>query len=275
MEKSKIKNVIILILLTVNIFFLALFLIGRTETGKLKRQAREDVASILAENGIRIDQSIIPEDSYFVSYKLTRDINGENLITKTVLGDTDTNLDGSIYHYESLAGKADFYGSGEFAISITDGYPISDSNSQGLVSFLKSMNIAVDPGSVRIENTAGGAQTVSFFCSYSNTRIFNCPINLNISDGRIYSINGRRPTSAPLASGSPNLLSVNTALVYFLNGIRNANLKCGEITGISAGYYMSAAVSGGGELYPVWLLTTDSGSYYVNGINGEIAAAFD
>ena len=273
MEKSKIKNVIILILLAVNIFFLTLFLIGRTETGKLKRQAKEDVKAVLMSNGISIDTSIIPEDLYFANYKLTRDINGETLITKTVLGDTDTKLESNIYHYDSLAGKADFYGSGEFSISITDGFPIDDSKSQTLVSFLKTINIPVDAKSMRIEDS-GSFQTVSFICTYNNTRIFNCEVVLKISEGRIFYLGGRRPTSAPLASGSPSLLSVNTALIYFLNGIKEENLKCSEITCISAGYYMSAAVSGGGELYPVWCLATDSGNYYVNGLNGTITATY-
>ncbi len=272
MEKSKIKNVIIIILLVVNIFFLTLFLIGRAETGKLKRQAKEDVKAVLMSNGISIDTSIIPEDLYFASYKLTRDINGETLITKTVLGDTDTNLDSNIYHYKSLAGTADFYGSGEFSISITEGFPIEDSKTQTLVSFLKSISIPVDAKSVRTEDKDCLFQTVSFLCTYDDIRIFNCEIILKISEGKIFSISGRKPTSAPLASGPPNLLSVNTALIYFLNGIKEANLKCSEITAISAGYYMTAELSGGGELYPDWRFSTDSGEYYVNGLNGSVTA---
>ena len=93
MEKAKVKNVIIIILLAVNIFFLALFLIGRVETGKLKKQARSDVIAILASSGVSVSEAAIPEDFQSSSYKLTRDINGETLITKTVLGDTDTSLD--------------------------------------------------------------------------------------------------------------------------------------------------------------------------------------
>jgi len=273
-EHSKIKNIIIIILLIVNIFFLALFLIGRIETGKLEKKTKEDAIRILESYGISLDMAVIPAYYDLGSYETLRDTDSERLIAESVLGKCEMDdLGGNIYQYNSSLGKAVFRGNGEFSIEIEAGAPVSDTSAAALGAYLNKLNIPVDLNSTEEEYIDGSLSSTRFTVVFDGVRIFNCRITMSFSGGNLMSISGRRLTSAPSASRSEPMIGVYTAIISFLQGVRETNLICNEITDISSGYTLSASVSGSGGLTPYWCVSTDVGKYYVNGLTGDMSTS--
>lgn len=273
MEHSKIKNIIIIILLIVNMFFLALFIIGRIETGKLEKSVKEDVIRILDSYGISMDVSVIPENGDLGSYDVLRDTDSERVIAQSVLGKCETlDLGGNIYQYKSPLGEAVFRGNGEFSITISEGTPVSDTSIRGLGTYLGQLNIPADLKSSEAEYDGESLSLIRFMALYEGVGIFNCRITMSFSGGNLMSISGRRLTALPSASPSEPMLGVYTALISFLDGVRKSNLICNEINEITSGYSFSASVSGSGRLTPYWCVTTDVGKYYVNALTGDMSS---
>ncbi len=274
MEYSKIKNIIIAILLLVNIFFLAIFIIGHTESGKLERQAKEDIVSIFAAGGVSLDISKIPKDVSLGYYKLARDTGAEKLIAETFLGAKDmTSAGGNVYQYANVLGEATFRPGGEFEILFTSGKDFEDSSPKALLSYLKNMGFDVDEKNVKTE-VSGDAATLTFSLDYSSLRVFNASVVMKFKAGKLVSVAGRRPASYPQYSDSA-VMNVSTALISFINGIKELDPSCREVRGVAAGYLISENAPGSFELLPVWRMEANSGSYYVNGLNGKISAIFD
>jgi len=272
-ELAKIKNIIIIILLIVNIIFLALFIIGRVETGKLEKKTKEDLIRILDSHGISLDMSAIRKYEDLGAYEVLRDTEGERALAEAVLGKCElTDLGGNIYRYSSPLGEGIFRGNGEFSISLASGIPLSDTSVKALSSYLGKLNIAVDPESAETEYSGADLGSVRFTALFGETPIFNCRITISLSGDRLMSIYGRRLTSAPSPAASEPMIGVYTALISFLSNVKELNLICNEITDVTPGYSFSASVSGSGRLVQYWCISTDVGKYYVNGLTGETSS---
>lgn len=273
MEQSKIKNIIIIILLIVNIIFLALYLIGRIETGKLEKKTKEDLVRILDSHGIAMDMSVIKEYGDLGSYEVLRDLEGEKAVAETVLGECEVNdLGGNIYQYLSPLGEGIFRGNGEFSITLASGIPLTDTSVRALAAYLGKMNIAVELESAEAEYSGANLSSVRFTTMFEDNPIFNCRITMSFTDSKLMSIYGRRLTSTPAPASSEPMIGVYTALISFLSEVKQANLICNEITAVTPGYSFSASVSGSGRLVQYWCVSTDVGKYYVNGLTGEMSS---
>ena len=58
MDRGKIKNFIIVLLLAVNLFLLLLVLLDRTETWKISGNAKNDIVEVLGSAGIAVAPEI-------------------------------------------------------------------------------------------------------------------------------------------------------------------------------------------------------------------------
>lgn len=254
-------------------FFLALFLIGRIESGKIEKQAKEDIVSIYKSKGIKLDTNTIPKDSEISYYSLFRDIDSEKLIAKSVLGAEDmVAAGGNVYRYDNLLGNAVFHSGGYFEIALS-GKIFDDMSEASLSSFLGGLGIDTDTSSAMTENN-GDKKTVTFACVYNKTRILNCNVTMVFEGSSLKELKGRRLTSEPSPEDEV-IMDVKTALINFLNGISTLGVLCTEVNSVSAGFYLTEPTAGNAELLPVWYVSTNVGKYYVNGINGRISAFND
>lgn len=274
MEYSKIKNIIIVILFALNMFFLVLFLIGRWESGKLERKAKNDIISLFSTVGISIDASAIPSDSSVGYYKITRDLDSEKFVADKMLGTNDiTAVGGNVYQYSNILGEATFYPQGDFSVTLTNGKALKDTSNAAIEKFLKDLKIdaTVD---IIASDVSESTKTVYLYCIFNKTKIMNARLAMVFEGEKLISISGKRLVATP-AYADAKIMGVKTALIYFLNGIKSLNPNCKKISCVSASYHISDDGAGGAVLLPVWRVETDSGNYYVNGINGKISEIFD
>ena len=95
MQWSKIKNIVLLILLVVNVLLLAQVGYREMESARYRRQARDEAALLLAQSGIRVDAASLPEDPGLLPMRCERDSGAEAELAEALLGSGAEQPDGS------------------------------------------------------------------------------------------------------------------------------------------------------------------------------------
>jgi hypothetical protein len=88
-------------------------------------------------------------------------------------------------------------------------------------------------------------------------------------DNVLKTVKGKYPFEIKNAS-TEKILDCKTALVQFLNYINENDIQCQSIDDAAAGYIFTADVFGGGQIIPVWSITSGSERYYINAGTGQI-----
>jgi len=122
-----------------------------------------------------------------------------------------------------------------------------------------------------------GKETVTAVSSYRGASIYNCTIDFVFIDGYLRTVKGRYATGLEGVEDGAALSSPGTALLGFLAAV-NSNDKddvsCSYIYSMEPGYLYSVVGSfGEGVITPVWLLTTDTGRFFIDNATGNIRTA--
>ena len=86
MEWSKIKNIVLLILVCVNAFLLALVLLQQHKTARFQEEASAGAVSALANSGIAFHLERVPRDMELAGLNFTQDRSGEQAAAEALLG---------------------------------------------------------------------------------------------------------------------------------------------------------------------------------------------
>ncbi len=269
MDSSKIKNLIIVILLLVNLFLAAMVLHDRIEEIRAENQAIADVSAAYAASGIELSADLRWNDK-LVGCNLSRDLNKENALVKSVIGTSMVeDLGGNILYYKGTKGEARFRGTGEFEIVMTaKAIPVSGSPLDTAKNVLADMGYRTDV-SRAVVDSASGSTTVTLVCMYRGDNVYNCIVSFLFTPDYLMMINGRRPLEWS-ADGESSAISAPTALMRFLAEMRERGAVCSELRTLELGYSMTASASGEGSLTPYWCILTDAGQYYINAVTGRI-----
>ncbi len=244
MEAGKLKTIVILILVCVNLAFGGILLAERMDTAVGAAQSRSELSKVMAGLGIELDPEIIPTDVPAVRYTVARDPEAEELLVTALLGEAaGQDQGGNIRYYENENGWARFRSGGSFEISLT----VSGSS---LDSRLRDSGISV----VREEE--------SYVCTMGDAQIFNCRFSLNQRSGGIY-VSGRFLPGKPEAEETAESSDAATLLLRFHDRVQDAGGVYTRIEAIQPGYMLNVAASSM-ELMPVWRITTDGGVWYLD-----------
>lgn len=269
MDSSKIKNLIIVILLLVNLFLAAMVLHDRIETARAEKQALSDVSAAFSASGIELSADLRLREK-LGGCSLSRDLNKENALVRSVIGTSMVeDLGGNILYYKGTKGEARFRGTGEFEIVLTArAIPVSGSPLETAKDVLADMGYKTDT-SRAVVDSASGSTTVTLLCTYRGNSVYNCSVSFLFTPDYLMMINGRRPLEWS-ADGESSAISAQTVLMRFLAEIRERGTVCSEVRELELGYSMTASASGEGSLTPYWCIYTDAGQYYVNAMTGRI-----
>jgi hypothetical protein len=263
-EVSKIKNLVIAALVILNIVFLGSFLWRQITEETGHREALENLSTVMAQNGIALDPQAVYEGEALPFLKTSRDTSGEKLVAEAVLGDTvKTDQGGNIFCYTGRDGEALFRNGGEFEFMLNQGaIGIGKGAEDTAERLLKAMRV-----DAVISKTEGeiGSETVKAVCSWGKTLIYNCSITFEYQNGYLIKINGKRATNIQSTDEYIEMSSAETAVLSFLDAVKNGKYSCTVINSVSPGYYLtSVSEVDVGELNAVWRIVTDTGTYYVN-----------
>ncbi|HHU22047.1 MAG TPA: hypothetical protein GXZ52_01305 [Clostridiales bacterium] len=272
MDTSKIKNLIIIVLALVNIFLLTLVLADRSEAKAAEKAADKEIAHIFSNYGITLSEKIKVSGITPQRFDLHRDLEKEEKMVSAVLGKVKVeNLGGNIYYYSSPDGQASFRGTGEFEMLLESGaVPAGGDPVHAARKLLGKMGIDSEKESAKLELSGEGETiTVTLNASWKGDPIYNCQVTFVFKGGRLKLVMGRRPFDRISSSTEEGLLSAATVLMRFLDIINSGGHVCNKIINIEQGYVMDVSVPGDSVLCPVWMIETDVGKYYINGISGK------
>ena len=244
METGKLKTIVILILLCLNLAFCGILLAEQMDTAAGTAQSRNELTRVLEGLGISLDADVIPGDAPMTLYTVSRDRETEQALVLALLGEADSeDQGGNIRRYENENGWARFRSGGVFELNTT-------AAGGALESRLRGSGLSI----VR--------EADSYICTAGDAQVFNCHVSLSQRAGGIY-LSGRVLPGRPEAEESAESPDAATLLLHFHDGVRDAGGVYTEIREILPGYLLNVTASSL-ELLPVWRITTDGGVWYLD-----------
>ena len=266
MEWSKLKNIIIVILLLVNGFLLVLVGGQEIQVRRYERSALTGAAAVLEQGGIRVDADVLQAaKSGLEAQSVSRDVQAEADLARTLLGEDTavTDQGGGLYLYTGARGSMVFRAGGTVEAALTD-YRVEAEQRQALVR-----QLLADLG-LRCELLEEQGDTIVCRQLLEDTPVFSCRLAFQFSGERLLSVSGSLVLGSAAPEGSAQCLSVPTAVVRFLDGIRDSGDVCTAVTEMRPGYRASQSFDAAIHLTPVWLVSTDVSEYYLDSITGRL-----
>lgn len=271
MEWRRLKNIIILILLLLNGFLLVLVGARRGEAIRYDRAALDRTVEVLAGRGIQVDPDTLAPAGSLLPLTVERDLDAEQKLAQALLGSEARadNRGGGLYLYQSDLGELSLRAGGEFSAELAENPRWSaDQPRDHAAALMQSMG--VDAAWIGTD-AQGGGTVVRFRQLWDGIPVFSCEVRLVYEGGLLRAIQGTLLTGGQAGEEPGEILTLPTALMRFLDGVTAAGDVCSSIRSMEAGYRIAAQpLSGGVRLTAVWLVTSDTASYYLDGATGEL-----
>lgn len=279
MEWSKIKNIILLILVVTNLSLLAILVQREAKNRRLQDEARSDAILFLSNNGVEVSDSVVPRRMTLRLQTVERDRDQERALARALLdGDVEEeSWGGEVYRYSNKAGAIQFHSDGLFQGEFTPGaYPLGDLPLAGHA--LRVLSLLQFEGEV-LSVTGGdreGQGSVTLRQIWKGTPLFGMQVTLNYEDGCLVSMTaGRRLHGKPADAPNGQPITVATALIGFFSELNKLGDVCSRINSITQGYSGATTLSGPVTLVPMWYITTDTGVYQLDAMTGALSRAAD
>lgn len=270
MEGSKIKNIIILLLVLVNGFLLVLVGARLGEERRYEQSAMTQAVCVLEQNNIAVAEPAVDDASGLSSQTVERSRDGEEALVQSLLGEpvTGENRGGGLYLYSGSRGEAAFRAGGELTVSFEDDSRwYTDDPEDHAARLLRDMGLEAELLSVRPD---GDGTSVVFRQLWEGAPIFSCQLDFQYSGGRLVRLTGAVVAGGPGTAESETVLTRPTALLRFLDGILESKDVCSAVLSMQAGYRAAQDYAGITRLTPVWLISSNTADYYMDAVTGAL-----
>lgn len=271
MSWSKLKTIIIYILLLLNLFLLGLVGMNRLRARRYQNAALTEAAAVLARNNIQVRWEELPREMKLSPAVAARDLQKEEELVRTFLGeDVKASASGGglyVYEGQSVAGTASFRSNGEFTITC-DAPRGRNATPREIME-----RLGVDTARAREEEgSATAQQELNGVPVYGSSGQGAAGMTFEYDGlGQLCAVSGRLflgRLTAEQEKWTP--LSVPTALISFFNFVVDNGDVCQEIVSMAPVY---RAVGDPVRLAPAWLIRTDTGGYFVDAATAEVSRA--
>lgn len=270
MQWSKLKNIILLILVITNLSLLYFVVRDMLEQYRFETEARANAISFLEEKGIRVAEEQVPQQMKLRPQTVERNLAEESALAAALLGgEVRVEARGSeIYRCQNDSGWIQFHNDGSFSAQFEAGvFPVTGEQREAGVEWLKKMKFDGE-----VLNETETALTVRQI--WEDAPLFTQQVTLVFEGDHMISMTGgRRLMGDPKEDPVQNPVTVATALIDVFRGLNDLGDVCSEISMIREGYVASASLSGTMTLTPVWHITTDTGTYQLNTLTGALSRA--
>lgn len=267
MDRFRLKNIIILILVLVNGFLLGSLAQRRAAERDAFRRTAEQLVALFQEDGMALDSRAISRDTPADGVSLTRDAALEEQAAAFLLGGALTSSDqgGGIYHYAGAAGEVLFRSSGSFEASGT----LAEGD---VAAFCRDFCRAFSYDAPDILPDASGSGSFTASAVYGALPVFNCTVTFTIESGTLTAVSGTLlPKAGTAVPGEDPPLSAAGALVAFQRMRRESAVVASTVTDTRPCYELQTS-NASMSLAPAWRIVTDTEDYYVNASTGAVTA---
>lgn len=276
MPVSKLKNLVILILLLANLAMLGLLVPGQMEERREAESLRQSLSELYAAQDVVLDPAIIPDTVTLYALELGEDAAADLQAAKALLGDHVLVQDDSTRYlrtYQSEDGVCSLGRAGTFRAQLKNQAESSDLT-KAAQKTLKRMGFRYSSLGEPVRLRAG-VYTVTATQSVLDAPVFEGELTLTYSNNCLTALDGVFFTGVGTLTrvSETACISAADALVSFLSARYDLGWVGSEIVAMEQGYLRSeTAAAAAVHLTPVWRLTTDTGAFYINGVSGEVTA---
>lgn len=267
MPWTKLKNIILVILILTNLCLLFLVALPALQSRQRMDQAWEEAVRFLRDRGVQVEEDVIPRSMDLPPQRLERDLEREERSAAALLGGdvTAEARGGEVYRYFNDKGAVQFHSDGTISAQLESAaFPLGEDRRAGCLALMGRMDLE---GTI-LEET--GDELV-FRQTWQGSPLFTQQVTLVCRDGGLAAITaGRQLVGRPQEDPERTTLSAATALIDFLNGASAMGDVCNRIDAIQPGYVTAASLSGATLLTPVWRITTDTGAYQLDTVTGAV-----
>lgn len=270
MPLSKIKNIVIAVLLAANLFFLAIVVADAMSDRRTERETFDNLSALCEKSGVSLKADVPAPDTEATAYAAKRSVDAEKKLAERLLGETESRESGgNVYSYTGERGTAVFRTGGEFSATIdTNDLHADGDPAKYAVKLLQEAGLTAE--AVEMPGAPGETRVLAV-CTRDRVRIWNCAVDIVFDgnsciremEGRVYCVGSAR------ASGTKTT-SAPTAVVAFISAVRSGEVSCTEVRSVELGYVMTSTPFGETELSPAWRVSADSGEYYIDAGTGEL-----
>ncbi|MGN8896243.1 hypothetical protein [Flavonifractor sp. HCP28S3_F3] len=272
MEWSKIKTIILLMLVGVNAFLLLLVGMRAGRGALYEDETRQAAIQVLERGGIEFGLEQVPKDIDLPTLTVARDRESEHSMAQTLLGDVTQTGESEVRpSYTSQIGTAEFSMNGSFAVSfVQDRWRCSagETLSEASQSCLEQIGFT---GILDQSVTKDSTTTLTYLQEWEDSPIFSCSVTLVWEDQVLTSMEGSRLAGTVDSSSTQALLSTPTILMRFLSSVSEGGSVCSRIEAMTPGY-LTVGSGRSVQLTPVWRILTDTGAYYVDAVTGTVTS---
>jgi len=268
MDRYRLKNCIIMILVLMNLFLLGSLISREGARHTTQRTAAEQLSALFAADGITLDTGVISDKIPPAARTLSRDNELERRAAVALLGNdlSRSEQGGGISTYSSTRGAAMFRSNGAF-----DAAGTLASNG---VSFCREFceDFGYEEPEFQLDDDGSGTATVTRL--YNDFPIFNCSVTFSIANGILTGVSGTLlPETYAESTSDTQPLSAAAALTAFQKLRRETQAAVSSISDMYLCFELQSSAATPMSLAPAWCIMTDTAEYYVNCITGTVSSS--
>lgn len=265
MERYRLKNIIILILVLLNIFLAASLLTQKITEHNTQKTAAEQLSALFAADGMQLNPDIVSSDIPPSSCIISRDTALETRVAEQILGEAASPVDqgGGITIYNASAGTVQFRSSGSFDALLDT--PIPEGN-RFCTSFCKTFSYSAPL--FDLDEYGSGSATAQQ--QLNHLAIYNSTVTFTLDKGQLVAVNGILvPENGTPVIQEQAPFSAIAALTAFQQSRQETGSVVSAILNMRLCWELQSS-SGSLMLYPVWRISTNTANFYVNCISGAV-----
>lgn len=267
MDRSKLKNIIILILLALNLFLLAAVISDKRQSEHVRQQAWQSAVSALKDAGVAVSDGVDDAIAAPHVYTLRRSAAAERAMLERLFGKVSAeDLGGNIWFYNSAKGQASLRGSGETDILLSPGvWSVGRDGARAMFRLMEKLGLSCDE-----ESLVQGEGEYAVHCAWKGGRVYNAQVTFFLSGDEVLMVTGTRVFDDVEESHGDGVMDELSAIMRFYELVTGGKWTCTVLEDLDVGYVQSVTVLDESTLTPVWRFSTDAGQLYINAATGRV-----
>ena len=263
MQWDKVKNVLIVILLAVNLFLIGNFGVKLWQDYQRGEELVADLRTLTQDYGMQLDDAFqLPKDKVLPTLSIDRSRADEEAVAQAMLGETAERTeqeDGTVL-FESDAGRVEWHADGTVEAECTIGREAPDDASSALRlarQLLSGWGLEVEHGS-----TQADGMTVAMTGTVAGQPVHDRVLTLRFDGDGNVALSGLWSFGTPYTTVQGSGVSCNAADALLEFAARAQDVK--RIDSMTVGYRIEVDSNRRLQLTPTWKIETDSGEYLVD-----------
>lgn len=275
MPISKVKNLVILILVLVNILLLCLVIPLSRERAREEAETHAQLETLMAGYGVQLHPETLPDARTLYTVEFTPADDGalgamRALLGEMVLMENDSTRYVQIYRSEQGVCQLSRSSGVEARL---EGRAAASDLPKAVTEELEAMGLTAAYVTAPARSSAG-IYTVTAVQQLLDVPVFTAALRCTFQNGVLSRLDGTLyfDTTGLVRTDDDVCCSAADALVAFLGSRDNLGWVGASITDVVQGYCRAETASAAVvRLVPGWVISTDTGDFWVNGITRQVS----